>query len=68
MAGQAQRITELERQMAEFRAELKLARASLEHVFAAGRESVTNPRPAAPVRHLHAVPDLEPEPELGVGA
>jgi hypothetical protein len=68
MAGQAQRLADLERQVGELRIELKVTRAGLEHVFAAGRESVTNPRPAAPVRYLHAVPDLEPEPELEVSA
>jgi hypothetical protein len=52
MAGQAQRIADLERQVGELRAELEVTRAGLEHVFAAGRESVTDPCRGAALREM----------------
>jgi hypothetical protein len=38
MAGQAQRITELERRVAELQERFEVTRIGLEHVFAAGAE------------------------------
>jgi hypothetical protein len=52
MAAAAQRIADLERQMVELRIELEVTRAGLEHVFAAGRESVTNPRRGGALREM----------------
>ncbi len=48
MAAQAQRIADLERQMAELRAEFEAVAGALDYAFAAGRASITDPRPATP--------------------
>ena len=42
------RLADLERQLAELRAEFAAATYGLEHAFAAGRASITNPRPTTP--------------------
>ncbi len=62
MASQAQRIAELERQLADL---LEATEAGLRLMYEAGRDS--RPRPA-PARHLRAVPGSEPESELEAGA
>ena len=50
MAAQAQRIADLERQMAELRAEFEAVAGALDYAFAAGRASVTD----APASHAAA--------------
>jgi hypothetical protein len=73
MAAQAQRIADLERQVAELGARLEqyhdqacVIRA-LEDVIGP-MTTASRQASARPVRHLHAVPDPEPEPELEAGA
>lgn len=57
MAAQAQRIADLERQMAELRAEVMAAAAGLEHVFEAGRASAfSSPQPQPRIPHLRLIP------------
>jgi hypothetical protein len=75
MAAHAQRVAELERQVAELDARLEQYHRSACVISAVG-EIIGAPLTAAArqalqqqqPRHLHAVPDLEPEPELGAGA
>jgi hypothetical protein len=52
MAAQAQRIADLERQVAELRAGLAAVNLGFEHVFAAGRESVTDRRRGVALREM----------------
>ena len=74
MAGQAQRIAELELQVAELGDRLEQYYRSACVISAVG-EIIGAPLTAAArqalqqqqPRHLHAVPDLEPAPELGAG-
>jgi hypothetical protein len=54
------RLADLERQLAELRAQFHAMTFGLEHACAAGRASITNPRTAAPAlfprpRHLRVV-------------
>jgi hypothetical protein len=71
MAAQAQRLAVLEQQVADLAARLEEYRQqavmvhAVEDVIARMGPAGPAPRPA---RHLHAVPDLEPEPELEAGA
>jgi hypothetical protein len=68
MAAQAQRIADLERQMAELRAEVMAAAAGLEHVFEAGRASVFGPTRDQPrTSHLRLIPGGLDAPEAEVG-
>jgi hypothetical protein len=72
MGAHAQRVAELERQVAELGARLEQYHQSACVISAVG-EIIGAPLTAAArqaqqqPRHLHAVPDLEPEPELEAG-
>ncbi len=66
MATAAQRLADLEREVAGLKAETFL---QAELLKAFGGSTGQLPPPAQrPVRHLYAVPDPEPEPELEAGA
>jgi hypothetical protein len=74
MAAQGQRIAALEQQVADLAARLEQYHdaacviRSLEDVLGGPLTAASRQAPQRPVRHLHAVPGPDPEPELEAGA